>query len=339
MLRQLGLLIGLAAAIALGLAVVLFTQQETYKPLLTSANNYNTQEVIQLLQQEGGFYHESCLRHCVGRSADLHRARLAIAGANLNSDPSTGFELLDQGQPLGTSQFMENKRYMRGLEGELSRTIASIRSIRNARVHLAIPKESVFVRDKRQPSASVMVELFAGGLLEPTQVKSIRNLVANSIPELSEEMVMITDQSGYLYEDNDTQTEDELTQKQFEYTQKREKDLLEKINGILIPILGADNFEARVNADIDFTKVCQELYNPDTKAERSVKFSEKTGQIDGEVGRLTISHPAMRKRQSRSVRVGHKRRHRPVRRRNQQSTMKLIEPCSLSKKRPVKLSV
>ena len=297
MLRQLGLLIGLAAAIALGLAVVLFTQQETYKPLLTSANNYNTQEVIQLLQQEGVDFTMNPVSGIVlVSSADLHRARLAIAGANLNSDPSTGLELLDQGQPLGTSQFMENKRYMRGLEGELSRTIASIRSIRNARVHLAIPKESVFVRDKRQPSASVMVELFAGGLLEPTQVKSIRNLVANSIPELSEEMVMITDQSGYLYEDNDTQTEDELTQKQFEYTQKREKDLLAKINGILIPILGADNFEARVNADIDFTKVeqAEELYNPDTKAERSVQNldEKKTGQIDGGVpGALTNQPP------------------------------------------------
>jgi len=297
MLRQLGLLIGLSAAIALGIGIVLFTQGETYKPLLNSANTYNTKEVIQLLQQENIDFNMNPVSGIVlVSSSDLHKARLAVAGADLATDDMIGYELLDQDQPLGTSQFMENTRYVRSVEGELARTIATYNSVRSARVHLAMPKRSVFVRDKRKPSASVMVELFAGGQLEFEQVKAIKNMVSASIPELNAEDVVVTDQKGHLYENNEEQSQEELTKKQYDFTRKIENDRIASINSILSPILGANNFEVSVNALVDFTKVEQtdELYNPDLLTIRSQQtLSEtKTGEQNGGVpGALTNQPP------------------------------------------------
>src|SRR5690606_1401102 len=109
-----------------------------------------------------------------------------------------GFEIMDREQPLGTSQFTENTRYHRSLEGELARTITNITSIRSARVHLALPKRSVFVLDARKPTASVFVEVFAGRTVEPVHVKAITNLVASSIPELQPADVTVVDQRGNL---------------------------------------------------------------------------------------------------------------------------------------------
>ncbi|BCE01338.1 flagellar basal-body MS-ring/collar protein FliF [Marinicellulosiphila megalodicopiae] len=297
MLRQLGLLIGLSAAIALGIGMVLFTQSETYKPLLNSANSYNTKEVIQLLQQQDIDFNMNPVSGVIlVTQSDLHKARLAIAGADLATDDLLGYELLDQDQPLGTSQFMENTRYMRSVEGELARTIASYNSVRSARVHLALPKRSVFVRDKRKPTASVMVELFAGGQLEFDQVKAIKNMVSASISELNPEDVVVTDQKGHLYENNEEQTQEELTKKQYDFTRKIENDRISSINSILSPILGANNFEVSVNAQVDFTKVEQtdELYNPDLLTIRSQQtLSEtKTGEQNGGVpGALTNQPP------------------------------------------------
>ncbi|MCJ8314351.1 MAG: flagellar M-ring protein FliF [Saccharospirillaceae bacterium] len=297
MLRQLGLLIGLSAAIALGIAMVLFTQGETYKPLLNSANTYNTKEVIQLLQQQNIDFNMNPVSGIVlVSSSDLHKARLAIAGADLATDDMLGYELLDQDQPLGTSQFMENTRYVRSVEGELSRTIASYNSIRSARVHLALPKRSVFVRDKRKPTASVMVELFAGGELDFEQVKAIKNMVSASIPDLMPNDVVVTDQKGQLYENNEEQSQEELTKKQYNFTRKIENDRISAINSILSPILGANNFEVSVNAQVNFTKVEQtdELYNPDLLTIRSQQTLKetKTGEQNGGVpGALTNQPP------------------------------------------------
>lgn len=297
MMRQFGLLIGLAASIALGLGVVLWSQQESYRPLMNSANSFNAREVIEVLQTNRiEFDIDPASGVILVRQSDLHAARLAIAGAGLSDDQTVGYELLDQDQPLGQSQFMENARYLRSIEGELSRTIASINQVKTARVHLAIPKRSVFVSDQREPSASVFVELFAGADIDTNSVKAIKNLVATSIPELQAENVSIVDQRGRLLSDNENNLEDEMTNRQFEYQKRVENDLLARVNSILSPIVGSNAFRAEVSADIDFTKVeqAEELFNPDLIALRSeqVISEERVGEDPGGIpGALTNQPP------------------------------------------------
>lgn len=297
MMRQFGLLVGLAASIALGLGVVLWSQREAYHPLMNSTNTYAAADVIQVLQSEKvNFDIDPASGVILVRQDDLHRARLAIAGAGLSNDQTVGYELLDQDQPLGTSQFMENARYMRALEGELARTIASMNQVRAARVHLAIPERSVFIRDRRQPTASVFTELHAGADLDVDSIRAIRNLVATSIPELKPESVSVVDQRGQLLSAQTENPEDELTDRQFQYTQRVEDNLLNQINSILGPVVGRDNFRAEVNADIDFTQVeqAEELYNPDLIALRSEQTieEERIGEPEGGIpGALTNQPP------------------------------------------------
>ena len=297
MMRQFGLLIGLAASIALGLGVVIFSQKDTYRPLMNSTNSFDAKEIIEVLQGKGiDFDIDPASGVLLVKQNDLHKARLAIAGAGLSDDKTVGYELLDQDQPLGQSQFMENARYLRSLEGELARTIASINQVKLARVHLAIPKRSVFVRDQRAPSASVFTELYAAGELDKDSVNAIRNLVATSIPELKPQNVSIVDQRGRLLSDDKETSEDELTNRQFEYQQKVEQNLLNRVNSILGPIIGTDKFRAEVAADIDFTKVeqAEELFNPDLIAKRSEQTikEQRVGDTEGGIpGALTNQPP------------------------------------------------
>src|SRR5690606_8305908 len=161
MLRQLGLLVGLAASVAIGFAVVLWSQQPDYRPLYGSLSGMDANQVVEALNTANiPFRVEPNSGAVLVKADDLAPARLRLAGAGIApSDGTIGFELLDKEQGLGTSQFMEATRYRRGLEGELARTVASLNNVKAARVHLAIPKSSVFVRDERKPSASVLVEL------------------------------------------------------------------------------------------------------------------------------------------------------------------------------------
>lgn len=295
--RQVGLLLGLAAAIALGLAVVLWSTEEKYRPLMNSNNTYDAQEVIEVLQlQNIKFDIDPVSGLILVKESDLHRARLTIAGAGLSSDKTIGFELLDQDQGLGTSQFMETTRYRRGLEGELARTIASMNQIKAARVHLAIPRQSVFVRDNREAKASVFVDLLAGSQLEKEHVNAITNLVSTSVTDLDPESVTIVDQKGRLLSDFDEDPESTQTERQFEYARKVEDSVIRRINSILEPVIGGEAFRAEVSADVDFTKIEQteELFNPDLIAIRSEQTisEEKTGEFQGGIpGALTNQPP------------------------------------------------
>jgi len=206
------------------------------------------------------------------KADDLSRARMKLAAAGVTpSDGNIGFEILDKEQGLGTSQFMEATRYRRGLEGELARTISSLNNVKGARVHLAIPKSSVFVRDERKPSASVLVELYSGRSLEPGQVVAIINLVATSVPELSKSQITVVDQKGNLLSDQAENSEMTMAGKQFDYSRRMESMLTQRVHNILQPVLGNDRYKAEVSADIDFSAVesTAEQFNPDQPALRS----------------------------------------------------------------------
>jgi len=276
--RQIGLLVGLAASIALGFAVVLWSQEPDYSPLLSGLADADTSQAVDVLRGNDIPYKIDTNRGgLLVASADLHRARLQLAAEGITDNPSVGFELLDKEQGLGTSQFMENISYRRGLEGELARTVASLKSVRSARVHLAIPKSSVFVRDGRSPSASVFVDLAAGRELREEQVAAIVNLVASSVPEMDSGDVTIVDQNGRLLSDQDRSAASALAAHQFEYTRKFEEVLVKRVQQILAPVVGRDKFKAEVSADLDFTAVEQteEIYNPEATVLRSEQTLEE----------------------------------------------------------------
>ena len=273
MLRQVGLLVGLAASVAIGFAVVLWSQQPDYKPLLGSLAGMDSSQVMEVLDAADVSYTvEPNSGALLVKSEDLGRARMKLAAAGVApSDNSVGFEILDKEQSLGTSQFMEATRYRRGLEGELARTISSLNNVKGARVHLAIPKSSVFVRDERKPTASVLVELYPGRSLEPSQVMAIVNLVATSVPELTKSQVTVVDQKGNLLSDQQELSELTMAGKQFDYTRRVESLFTQRVHNILQPVLGDGRYKAEVSADVDFSSVesTSEMFNPDQPALRS----------------------------------------------------------------------
>lgn len=298
LLRQAGLMVGLAASVAVGFAVVLWTQSDEYRPLYGSLDRLDSAEVVQILEYNDiEFKVDPNTSSLLVATDQLHKARLKLAEAGIPGESSVGFELLDQEQPLGTSQFMEGARYRRSLEGELARTITSINSVRSARVHLAIPKESVFVRNARKPSASVFLELFPGRRLEPGQVKAIANLVASSIPELHLDDVTVVDQKGNLLSSGDELQELVEAARQREYTKKLEDDLISRVNSILNPIVGDGKYRAEISADVDFTAIEQadEIYNPEIAAVRSEQTLDEqrigSETIGGIPGALTNQPP------------------------------------------------
>lgn len=296
--RQIALIAGAALLIGVLLIIFMWTREPTYKPLISRLQDYSARDVVEVLQREGiDFQIDASSQILLVKSSDLHKARLKLAAVSLLDDKSVGLEVLERDSSLGTSQFIENARYRRGLEGELARTITSVRTIRNARVHLALPKQSVFVRDHRKPRASVFVELYQGDELSRSQVEAIINLVASSVSEMDKADVSVVDQYGNLLSKPEEKSKDLLATQQLEYTNRVQESMTQAVNSILAPVLGKDNYQAQVSADVDFTEQeqAQELYNPDLIALRSEQtlHEEKTNEIEGGIpGALSNQPPA-----------------------------------------------
>ena len=287
-LRQIGLMIGFAASVAVGLAVVLWSKEPSYRPLYTDISHLEAGQVADMLDQEQIQYKiDTNTGMLLVDSNRIHDARIKLAQEGFPAGKTMGYELLDKEQSYGTSQFMEKARYYRSLEGELARTVASMNPVRNARVHLAIPKRSVFVNDSRRPSASVFAELYNGQSLTKSQVAAIVHLVSSSIPELSESDVAVVDQRGNLLSEKDKDSDIAMAAKQFEYTQKIEERLINRIANILEPIVGIEGYKVQVAADVDFSVKEQtaESFNPDLPAVRSEQtLSEVSGVGAGAAG-------------------------------------------------------
>ena len=298
LMRQLGLMVGLAASIAIGFSIVLWSKTPDQRVLFSNLSFADANQVIdQLKLYNIPYKFEADGRAILVPEASVNQARLQLAADGISFDKTVGFEILDNTDSLGSSQFMESARYRRGLEGELARTISSLVAVRHARVHLAIPKESVFVRDHKVPTASVFVELFSGRKLEPEQVTAIANLVASSISALDEKNVTIVDQRGRMLNSRERDTDLLLAGKQFDYSLKIEQSLLESVNEILLPVVGQGRFRAQVSVDVDFTSVEQteELYNSDLPALRSEQTLDEsrvgTKPAEGVPGALSNQPP------------------------------------------------
>lgn len=281
LLRQVGLMVGLAASVALGVAVVLWAQEPNYQPVVGDLSAYNPQDVTTILDSNGIKYRmDPRTGALLVPSNEVHNARLKLAAEGVTDRRTIGYELLDQDRGLGTSQFMETISYRRGLEGELARTIATMRGVRNARVHLAIPERSVFIRDAREPTASVFLEVFAGRRPEQEQIRAIVNLVAGSVPMMSREQVTVVDQNGNLLTGDETRANADQMKDQYEYTARVEDRLSRRVASMIAPIVGNGRFRTEVTADLDFSAVerAEELYNPEQQAVRSEReLSEQRG--------------------------------------------------------------
>lgn len=287
-LRQVGLLVGLAASVAIGFAVVLWSQQPEFRPLYGSMDGYDAAQVTEVLQAARIRYRvEPNSGALLVRSEDLADARLQLASAGVTpTDRNLGFEILDREQGFGTSQFMESANYRRGLEGELARTISSLNNIKGARVHIAIPRSTVFVRDDRKPSASVLLELFGGRRLEPGQVQAIVNLVATSVPELSRDQVTVVDQHGNLLSDQAELNELTVAGRQFDHVRKLEDTYTRRVHNILQPVLGNGRYKAEVSADVDFSSVesTAEMFSPEAALRSEQVVSEARSGAGGPAG-------------------------------------------------------
>ncbi|WP_456490293.1 flagellar basal-body MS-ring/collar protein FliF [Marinobacter nauticus] len=287
LLRQVGLMVGLAASVALGVAVVLWAQEPNYQPVVGDLSAYNPQDVTTILDSNGIDYKmDPRTGALLVPSEQVYNARLKLAAEGVTDQKTMGYELLDQERGLGTSQFMEIISYRRGLEGELARTIAAMRGVRNARVHLAIPERSVFIRDAREPTASVFLEVFAGRRPEPEQIRAIVNLVAGSIPMMSRDQVTVVDQNGNLLTGDDVQAETDRMKDQYEYTSRVEERLTRRVASLIGPIVGEGRYRAEVTADLDFSAVerAEELYNPEQQAVRSERELSEQRVAGGQGG-------------------------------------------------------
>lgn len=282
-IKQVGLFVGLAASIAIGVGVADWSKSPDYRVMYSNLVIEDASEIAASLQRSNIKYRISDTNGSIMVPAeDLQEARMMLASEGLPKGAGDGYELLDNNSGFGVSNFMENIRYQRALEGELSRTITSIKNVRSARVHLALPKTSVFMREKKKATASVTLDLFPGRVLDNGQVSAIAHLVAASIPDLESENVVVVNQKGKLLSSDRDSSDIGVTFSQLDYKQKLENYYIERIENILTPMLGSTSIRAQVSADIDFTRTEQtsESFNPDLPAIRSEQlFKDITQSI------------------------------------------------------------
>ncbi len=283
-LKQLGVMVGLAASVALGVAAILWFRTPSYGLLYGTLSSRETGQVVDALDRAGIPYRLDSHSGAVlipGNEIPEARMKLAAEGLPKSSDP--GFEILQQDSGFGTSQFLERARYQRALEVELARSISSLDNVKSARVHLAVPKQSVFVRDRVKPSASVLVDLYAGRTLDESQVAAIAYLTAASVPNLQPSEVRIVDQKGQLLTPADQSRDAVLTQKQFDYTRHLETYYIKRIEDILSPMVGPSGVRAQVVADVDFTRTEQtrEAYEPNNDPKQMTLRSEQVVEERG----------------------------------------------------------
>ncbi|MTC54858.1 flagellar basal body M-ring protein FliF [Providencia alcalifaciens] len=280
------LIIAGAAAISIIVALLLWFRSPDYRVLLSNLSAKDGGDIVSQLTQMNVPYQIADNGSAILVPADkVHELRLKLAQSGLPKGGNTGFELLDKEQ-FGISQFSEQINYQRALEGELSRTIEFLSPVQSARVHLAIPKPTLFVREQKLPTASVTVGLLPGRMLDEGQISAIVHMVSSSVTGLTAANVIIVDQTGRLLTNNDN-SQQSANSAQIKMTKEMEAHLKERIEDILSPLVGRANIHAQVTAQMDFSKVEQtsEEYKPnqtpDAAAVRSRQNSESLQNSNG----------------------------------------------------------
>ena len=293
---------GIAAVIAVMAVFWIWSQGPKYKVVFSNFNDKDGGAIVAVLEQQNIPYKLADGGSSILVPADLvYQTRLKLAAMGLPRGGNVGFELLEN-QKFGVSQFVEQVNFQRALEGELERSIQSISGVEGARVHLAIPKTSVFVRDAQKPTASVLVKLMQGRSLDQNQVSAIAHLISSSVPNLSLANVDIVDQTGSLLSDAKKGGSKTLDANQLKYVEDLQKNIVSRVQAIITPIVGEKNVRAEANVEIDFsnTEEASEVYKPNQKPEvaviRSLQNNESivpSGSTNGGVpGALSNQPPA-----------------------------------------------
>ena len=279
--KKMLLLGGLAAIFAVLLGSYFYMREPAYKVLFSNVSDRDGGQITEALQKLNVPYKLTDSGVIEIPSARVYDTRLKLAAQGLPKASGVGFELMDN-QKFGISQFAEQVNYQRAVEGELARTVESLDVVEHARVHLAIPKQSVFVREQQPSTASVMLTLRPGFILDAGQIAGIRNLVASAVPGLSQKNITIVDQEGNLISKHPDLDDglSGLSRRQLDYVRQVEQGLTKRIEAILEPIVGAGNVRAEVTAALDFSETEQtsENFNPNTPPNAAAIRSQQTSE-------------------------------------------------------------
>ncbi|WP_020182201.1 flagellar basal-body MS-ring/collar protein FliF [Methylotenera sp. 1P/1] len=299
---KLMLLAGVAAVVAVMVVFWMWSQQPDYRILFSNYSDKDGGSIVAALEKMNVPYKFSESGSAILVPAEqVHTARLKLASEGLPKGGNIGFELLEN-QKFGVSQFVEQVNFQRALEGELERSIQAIAAVQVARIHLAIPKPSVFVRDQQNPTASVLLNLHPGRTLDPQQVAAVVHLVASSVPNLPATNVTVVDQNGNLLSDTSKkQGANGLDQTQIKYVDDMQSSIARRVESIITPIVGAKNVRAEASAEIDFSTTEQAAetykpnYKPDDMAIRSMQSNESSNgsgaEASGVPGALSNQPP------------------------------------------------
>lgn len=288
-----------AAALSVIIALMFWAKEPDYRVLFSNISDEEGGAIVAQLSQLNVPYRIDTPGGVIMVPASqVHEVRMKLAQQGLPKGGSVGFELLDQ-EKFGVSQFTEQVNYQRALEGELARTIENLGPIQSARVHLATPKPSMFVREQKKPTASVTVNLLQGRTLDDSQVVAITHLISSAVSGLAAESVTIVDQRGNLLTQSGLRG---LQTAHLKYTNEIESDYQQRIQRILAPLVGDENIRAQVTAQMDFTEQEQTLeqYQPNSDPEkmairsRQASFSEQGNRrgASGVPGALSNTPPA-----------------------------------------------
>ncbi len=289
-----------AAVVALFAVALMWTRTADYKVLFSDLADRDGGAIVTSLNQMNIPYEFAEDGSAILIPGDkVYETRLRLAEQGLPRSGESGFELLDKTR-FGASQFTEQVNYQRALEGELGSSVEALSSVQSARVHLAIPRESLFVRDRQPPTASVLVNLYPGRSLSDTQISAITWLVSSSVPHLEADQVSVVDQNGRLMTNNGGELGGSISERNLVFD--IEQRATERILTLLTPLVGSGNVKAQVSADVDFSEHEQtsETYGPNQEpgraAVRSKQLSDSSKHDDtpaeGVPGALTNEPPA-----------------------------------------------
>ncbi len=284
--QKMGLIMAVAALVAVAVGMWLWGSTPDYRVLYSNLSDRDGGAIIDSLQQMNVPY-----KFAEGGGAllvpanQVHEMRLRLASQGLPKGGTVGFELMEN-QKFGTSEFLEQVNYKRALEGELARSVQTLASVQSARIHLAIPKTTVFVKDQQSPSASVVLALYPGRTLDAGQVNAVVHLISSSVPNMPAKNVTVVDQSGTLLSAPSENGNGVLDASQLKYVHQVEQDFGKRIEDMVAPLVGARNVRAQVTADIDFTQAEQtaETYKPNQPPNQAAVVSQQTLETSSPAG-------------------------------------------------------
>jgi len=291
--QNITLMVAVAGIIALLYGLWMWGQTPDYRVLYGNLSDRDGGAIIESLQQMNVPY-----KFAEGGGALLvpanhvHEVRLRLASQGLPKSTLAGFEVMEN-QKFGTSQFLEQVNYQRALEGELARSVQTLAAVQSARVHLAIPKPSVFVKEQKLPSASVVLGIHPGRALDAGQVSGIVHLIASSVSNMPAENVTVVDQSGALLSTTTKDSKQPLDATQLQYVRQIEQDYIQRVEAIIAPLIGAQNVRAQVTADIDFSQIEQaaEIFKPNQNKEVSAVRSQQILESNNSTGKNAAGVP------------------------------------------------